>query len=673
MKRLLVHFHVYYEDQIPWFLGRLQHINGCDWDLYVTSSHLSEASRESILAIFPNAVLMDVENVGYDVWPFIQVLRAVDFDRYDYVMKLHTKNAFPSRTRWRGFRIDGYRWRDLLVDALLGSPAQFSQLLERLQADPSAGLFCNSLFLIPADSPFPEDDEALAEELSRIGLEAKDRRFCAGTMFLGRMNPFRRLREADLRPERFAGTSQSHGKGSLAHVYERILSFVVTADGYRLMPVRACRPEEAWGSFRYRYLSRWIQSVFSLSRDRKTDIKYLTVFGFRFLLQGARRRKHMERKHYLVIALDVSQTAPGIVYKTLIRSLSEEADITLLAQGVDETLQQNNIRLIQLHGGVQYWGRAVKRWRRMDCNPRDVFWSWKAYRKTREEVLRYEYDRMIALVSNGYYAALNLGRRFQKNLSAPYVIYSVDGIPSPLPWLNGEERLHRHLSRGLASLCRDASVFISSNPQMMAYQQQVFGGGIPRWDYVFTPYRLLPEDFVLKPHEGYRLLYAGSLYGLRRIDGLLEAFRRFLAERPDATLTFVGETAPGYRDAAPDLQKAGRLVFRDPTDRIDDYYSEADCLIDIAADIPDDVFLSSKVVCYLPYDIPILAISGANSPVSQIMKGVPSIAQCRNDADEIHAALRCLTDVRDFSDRAALRKAFHPDSLCARFQSILES
>ena len=102
MTRVLVHFHVYYEDQIPWFLENLRQIKGCEWDLYVTASVLSQAAKEEILAVFPHAILMPVENVGYDVWPFVKVLKAIDFDRYEYVLKLHTKSDSVRGARWNG-------------------------------------------------------------------------------------------------------------------------------------------------------------------------------------------------------------------------------------------------------------------------------------------------------------------------------------------------------------------------------------------------------------------------------------------------------------------------------------------------------------------------------------------------------------------------------------------
>ena len=380
----------------------------------------------------------------------------------------------------------------------------------------------------------------------------------------------------------------------------------------------------------------------------------------------------MVKKHYLIIALDVAETAPGIVFKLLIRSLATYSDITLLAQAVDKDSIPANLRLLELHKGVEYWGKAQKKWLKYGSNPRDQRWAEKSFRKYKKEILSDSFDAIITLCSNGYYSSLNLGKIISEKLRRPYFIYSVDGMPSPLPWLGGDSVLHSKISEGLRPLCNGADLFILSNPLMAAYQKTVLPEFQGSWDYLFTPYRPLSADFSLKKHDGFNILYAGSLYGLRRIDGLIAAFRSFLGEKPDATLYFVGEVVEDYKHLAEDLVEKGKIVFKEPTSRIDSYYAIADCLIDIAADIPDDVFLSSKAICYLPYEIPVVAISGANSPVSIIMDGCESIIHCHNDADEILKALERSQGIRDFSDRARLLDIFSPESICRRFREIIE-
>ena len=286
MPRLLVHFHLYYEDQLPFFLDRMGNINGCKWDLYVTYSKITYEARDLILSTFPEAHLMEVENVGFDIWPFVKLLQSVDIGRYDYVLKLHTKCNSAKKTKWRGIRIDGSVWRDRLVDALLENRTVFSRLLERLHKDVRAGLFCHRMFLIPADSPFPEDNEALAEEMSNLCISVTDTRFCAGTIFLARMAPFSLIKDAGLTVERFSSPSVSHGSGTLAHVYERIFSYAVKTAGYRLIPVYTYTPHyweriQMWFHFN---LTSFVEGIFSLTRSGPKQVKYLTLFWIRIPL-----------------------------------------------------------------------------------------------------------------------------------------------------------------------------------------------------------------------------------------------------------------------------------------------------------------------------------------------------------------------------------------------------
>ena len=374
----------------------------------------------------------------------------------------------------------------------------------------------------------------------------------------------------------------------------------------------------------------------------------------------------------LIVALDAAHTSPGIVFKTLIRHLATFHDITLLAQTVDPAFIPENVRLFPLKKGVHRWDKAEKNWRRFGFNPRDRFWSWKTWIKYRKELRKQPYDAVITLTSNGYYSSLNLGKRLAEKFQCRYIIYTVDGMPSPLPWMGNDEKLHENISKEMRRLCRDADLFISANPLMMAYQQGIIPDLKGKWDYLYIPFRPIAEGYAQRPHEGYNILYAGSLYGLRRIDRLIAAFRRFLAIRPDAKLWFVGERGPGYTDCAPDLTASGQVIFKDATDKIDEYYAIADCLLDLAADIPGDVFLSGKVICYLPYKLPILAISGEASPVSLIMGGVPSIVQCTNDTDEIAAALENIASTSfDFADRDALVHQFHPETNCQKFIKLI--
>ena len=75
MSRLLVHLHVYYHDQVVYFIEKMKNISGCEWDLLVTYSEYDGRTEALIREFRPDAGFLKVENVGYDVWPFISVLK----------------------------------------------------------------------------------------------------------------------------------------------------------------------------------------------------------------------------------------------------------------------------------------------------------------------------------------------------------------------------------------------------------------------------------------------------------------------------------------------------------------------------------------------------------------------------------------------------------------------
>ena len=92
MKKILVHLHLYY----PEFYKELENciLNlepKYDFDLFVTIPETNLNLKPQILSTFPNAKVQVVENIGYDIYPFIKVIQGVNLDDYSYVIKLHTK------------------------------------------------------------------------------------------------------------------------------------------------------------------------------------------------------------------------------------------------------------------------------------------------------------------------------------------------------------------------------------------------------------------------------------------------------------------------------------------------------------------------------------------------------------------------------------------------------
>ncbi len=285
MKKVLVHLHIYYRDQTDYFIGKLSNICGCEWDLYVTMTELNSETESKLLSFKPDAHIMKVENRGYDVWPFIRVLKSVDLDKYDYILKLHTKNRSDASSRINGLSLDNYKWRDELVDPLLKSKKIFLKLLDNFDRYPEVGLMCSHLLYKHISNGLKEDMSKLDNELKRLGLNVKDKKFCAGTMFIARSAPYKLFQNDGLIDiGLFSDIPHSHSIGSMAHVYERILTMVVNAAGYKVKPIIINWVKSIYIIVAYS-VQPVFQKIFSIRRQGEDRIKILTLFGFRFKIK----------------------------------------------------------------------------------------------------------------------------------------------------------------------------------------------------------------------------------------------------------------------------------------------------------------------------------------------------------------------------------------------------
>ena len=282
MRKVLVHLHIYYHDQTDYFLEKLANISGCEWNLFVTMNILKKDTVLKLKSFKSDVKIIEVENRGYDIWPFIKVLKSVNLDDYDYILKLHTKNRNPVANRVNGLRLKNYMWRNELVDSLLKSRKHFLKILDDFERHPKIGLMCSHLLYKKTSDGLKEDLTPLDNELKRLGLDVKERKFCAGTMFIARSAPYKRFQNDTLINEHIFSTGMaSHSIGSISHIYERILTITVNAAGYTVKPIVT-----NWVLSLYimllLYIQPFLKQIFSIQRQGESRTKTLTLFGIRF-------------------------------------------------------------------------------------------------------------------------------------------------------------------------------------------------------------------------------------------------------------------------------------------------------------------------------------------------------------------------------------------------------
>jgi lipopolysaccharide biosynthesis glycosyltransferase len=233
--RLLAHLHLYYEDQLDYMLSRLDNMHGCAVDLFVTVPIDNAEVKRKILLHFEDAKILVTPNVGYDIYPFLAVLKGIVLDQYDYILKIHTKNQrAPGQDTVYGIKVPGYVWRDELIDALLGSREIFERNLALLQEDKGVGSISAKRFIFDSRDNNEEKNYDLPRWKNELGIETGFH-YTGGTMFMARAFPFERIRGMNVGPDAF-GAGEPHTKDckNLGHVLERLFGIIVNNEGFRI-------------------------------------------------------------------------------------------------------------------------------------------------------------------------------------------------------------------------------------------------------------------------------------------------------------------------------------------------------------------------------------------------------------------------------------------------------
>ncbi len=214
--------HVFYPELLGEVLACRAAIPG-GADLIVTTAPAKIEELQRRLADVPRSEVHAFENRGRDIAPFLMLLNSGRLDRYEAVLKLHTKKS--------PHLVNGGMRRRLLYTCLAGDAVLVARVLA-LFADPRTGIVGWRLAWRSRPS-FWMTNRARVEELARRMSPPAEARlgFFEGSMFWVRpraLSPLRALRldAASFEPE--AGQTD----GAMHHALERAFSIAAAAAGY---------------------------------------------------------------------------------------------------------------------------------------------------------------------------------------------------------------------------------------------------------------------------------------------------------------------------------------------------------------------------------------------------------------------------------------------------------
>lgn len=378
----------------------------------------------------------------------------------------------------------------------------------------------------------------------------------------------------------------------------------------------------------------------------------------------------------LIIANDVGNSAPGIVNETIIREMCKHVDVSLFSiQGRDDL--DLDVQMLPTASSGKHLMRIEKMmFSLFGRNLLDDYWLFRQKKLIKGKRIE-KYDAILSLISHHNYKSLLLGDYLSRKLRKKWIIYSVDAIPAPLGWEKDSLSYHntRKFINKYISRC---DAFFSANQQMLEYQLS----SLKRTDIVsgvlFTPIRTDYTDYNsvdMMKNENSIFLYTGGIYGPRKIDSLLEGFRLYLKEAPASRLIFVGTNFCRYNSDYKDLIDSGNIEIHGFTHDLLPFYNMASALIDVNAYFENDVFLSSKIINYLPIRKPIISITGFNSPSRNIFVSDSSIIHCQHQANEIYEAFKASSKMQtiDWTDRNKYIKLFSVDNVVNSFMEQIRT
>ena len=297
--------------------------------------------------------------------------------------------------------------------------------------------------------------------------------------------------------------------------------------------------------------------------------------------------------------------------------------------------------------------------------------------KEAKKMLRPEFvknqDVIVSFASFHNYKSILLGYYLSKKYSKKWVIYSVDAIPAPIGW-EKPGLFHKNTISFISKYINQCDAYFASNQQMLDYQLSLLDGFSNPSGVIYTPIR---SDFKYTGCNCYNndpvLLYTGGIYGPRKKEAFLDGFRIFLKTYPRAKVVFVGEYSMNSFTLYSDLIESGNIEFYGYTHDLSKFYDNASVLIDINAYFNNDVYLSSKIINYLPLKKPILSITGLNSPSRNLFKHDDSIVHCLHIPEQIADSLSRIVSLKDidFTQRTQYVEMFHANNVIRDFVKII--
>ena len=371
----------------------------------------------------------------------------------------------------------------------------------------------------------------------------------------------------------------------------------------------------------------------------------------------------------LVIAEEVGKTATGIVVQKLISGLSQSAEVHLFCGDCFLEDSEINFKIFRQTFHHEKPQTNHRYYIIFKTDIRNLGWGWKFLPQFNG------YDLILSVVSYGHYLPLSIAKKISSSYGTTSFVYFVDAIPAPFPYL-----VNNHLRKSVLTHVRHKLTYtkavFSTCQEMSDYQRSILNLPHIKYAELYNPGNRRDIQHYDNSDTGFTFTYTGQIYNPRNPSYLLEAFKLFVKDNPEARLCFVGTILirEYLEEHYPELMPV--ISVLDYQSDLTEVYKHSSCLVDISCEVDPDIYMSSKMVNYFSIDRPILSESSMQSPVRRIFGNIKSVFHCSHSTQSVYEAMCRIKETAssiDYADRKQLISDFSIESVVGRLLDVYKS
>ena len=233
-KKIAVVIHVFYIDIFEYILEKLKDIK-IDFIITTNKDKIDAVNKIAIKHQIACKIL-EIDNGGYDIYPFLRSINYILDEKYDYVCKLHTKKGLANL---ENIFSDEYRhtWLDMLMDPILKNQNRVEEICNYLSDNSDVAMVGSADFYKSAKWLAYNNEiyiSKILHSLKRNLDPARDFGFFAGSIFWIRVDDLKSLLpllDSTLLNDHLKLENKTGEFSSFWHAFERIFGVIGSLSG----------------------------------------------------------------------------------------------------------------------------------------------------------------------------------------------------------------------------------------------------------------------------------------------------------------------------------------------------------------------------------------------------------------------------------------------------------